>query len=221
MKKVLLFVVVFFGLIFLISKCNQCSDKQVASEFHKQNSSNENTDNYISSVDTSVIVSAHDPHKKVLAEIASAFSTIDLIANNKNNLTIEQMNSYLQLLKETSDTYNNSTKYNYPEVKEKSKKLKKELISLQVKIFPKYRKLYTAEVKRKLWEQNIDVSIQGKSITFTGGTFANNKNKQDFYDVIYTTLEKYRFSRINLKWYRYDDEYTYWTLKTPKDSEIK
>lgn len=217
MKKVLLFCGVLFISIFLISKCNKCSDDRVASEFESVT----NPDEYISSVDTTVIVSENDPQKKALDEIASAFSTIDLIANNKNNLTVDQMNSYLQLLGEVVATYNSSTKYDYKAVKEKSKKLKRDLISLQVKIFPKYRKLYAAEVKQKLWEQNIDVSAQGKSITFTGGTFANNKNKQDFYDIIYTTLEKYRFSRMNLKWYKYDDEYTYWDLKTPKDSEIK
>jgi hypothetical protein len=34
-------------------------------------------------------------------------------------------------------------------------------------------------------------------------------------------LKLLRFNRINFKWYKYDDEYTYWQIESLPDSKIQ
>ena len=99
--------------------------------------------------------------------------------------------------------------------------MKSHLKKLQIKEFPRIRSEYAKLVDEKLWSEDIDVSKYGTSITFTGGIFASNKNIQDFQSTISSTLSDFRFKRANYKWYEYDDEYTYYTISSPKDSEIK
>jgi hypothetical protein len=103
-----------------------------------------------------------------------------------------------------------------------SAKVEKELINLQIKQFPIFRKKYAEISKEEFWRNNIDVSCFGKgnsTIQYTGGLFANNANKQDIQDRLSGMLNKLRFKRVNYKWYKYDDEYTYYTLESLKDSE--
>lgn len=104
------------------------------------------------------------------------------------------------------------------------KSIEQNLRSLQVREFPKIRDNYAKIVKNKLWEQNIDVQCFGSQKTtlqFTGGIFASNKNKQDFQTTLSEIFRDFRFNRVNYKWYEYDDSYTYYTIKSDKDSEIK
>lgn len=99
--------------------------------------------------------------------------------------------------------------------------MKSYLKKLQIKEFPRIRSEYAKLVDEKLWSENIDVSKYGTSITFTGGIFASNRNIEDFQSTIRRTLSDFRFKRANYKWYEYDDEYTYYTIYSPKDSEIE
>lgn len=93
----------------------------------------------------------------------------------------------------------------------------------QIKNFPKARKAYAMWAKQKLWEENIDVQLGGKSneiMTFTAGIFADNKEIKAAQETIHEMLTLLRFKQTRYKWYREDDEYTYYTIESPKDSEI-
>ena len=61
---------------------------------------------------------------------------------------------------------------------------------------------------------------KSKTIQFTGGIFANNKNKQETQETLSEILNLLRFNTVNYKWYEYDDEYTYYELDTKRDNEI-
>lgn len=103
-------------------------------------------------------------------------------------------------------------------------KLKKAKDLLKKKLseaYPYYRKLMVRASSEALWEKNIKVTGTGSTITFTGGVFANHANIKAFETDIEETLNNFRFKRVNYKWYDYDDEYTYYSLSNPKDSEIK
>lgn len=98
------------------------------------------------------------------------------------------------------------------------------LKSLQLREFPKIRANYAKILKNKLWEENIEVQNFGSrktTLQFTGGLFAYNKNKKEFQTTLSQTFSDFRFKRINYKWYEYDDEYTYYTIDSDKDSKIK
>ena len=113
--------------------------------------------------------------------------------------------------------------YDDVEVQNLANNLKSKVQNLQKREFPKLRKAYKEAIYKNLWIEDIETSILGNGNTtlqFTGGIFASNKNKQEFQDALNEILHSLRFKRINYKWYEYDDEYTYYTLKTPKDNEL-
>lgn len=105
-----------------------------------------------------------------------------------------------------------------------AKKLEKMVINSQIKVFPKLRLIYYRIIKEKLWENDIEVKIIGstnRTLQFTGGLFAANKNIQDTQSALHEVLSFLRFKQIQYKWYSGDDEYTYYNIESPKDSEIK
>ncbi len=109
------------------------------------------------------------------------------------------------------------------EILKLSKQLKKKVKYIQVKEFPKMRKAYKDFVYQKLWLENIETKLRGKKSTileFIGSIYVNNKMKQETQEALSQILRFLRFKRVNYKYASYDDEYTYYTLKTPKDHEI-
>ncbi len=103
------------------------------------------------------------------------------------------------------------------------KKLKAKVIALQKSEFPKMRKYYADLLKDNFWKFNIKVTPKGNgynTLEFQGGRFADNANKEDFQGSLSAELYDLRFKRIIYKWYEYDDEYTYYSLKTGQDSEL-
>ncbi|MDR0830037.1 MAG: hypothetical protein LBN95_08005 [Prevotellaceae bacterium] len=107
-----------------------------------------------------------------------------------------------------------------PKLKSKVQSIKSLISSMQVKAFPMLRKAWAINVKNTLWQHDIDVKYSNTSITLIGGVFAANQNKQDTYESLSPKLHELRFTRINFKWYKYDDEYTYYTLETLSDSYV-
>ena len=107
--------------------------------------------------------------------------------------------------------------------KELSNQLRRKVVAVQKKEFPKLRKEYGKVAGDLLWESDIEVAVGGagnRYITFTGGVFAANKNKADFQGELSNVLKQYRFKQANYKWYEYDDEYTYYSMSPPSDDEL-
>ena len=103
------------------------------------------------------------------------------------------------------------------------KGFKKKLVSLQNAEFPKLRKAYGKIAKEDLWVHNIVVLVKGNrstTIEFVGGYFANNNNIKETQDALSDILNGLRFKRANYKWYKYDEEYTYYTFQILSDSEL-
>lgn len=85
------------------------------------------------------------------------------------------------------------------------------------------RKLYAAEAREKLWEQDFEVewsSRRNDRITFIHRSFAANANKKALHDQISETLERYRFKRAEYKWIPSERGYTYWNIVSADDDEI-
>lgn len=101
--------------------------------------------------------------------------------------------------------------------------LEKKVVTSQILTFPKLRLAYYKLIKEKLWENDVEVRIIGsknKTLQFTAGYFAANKNIQETQTTLYEMLSNLRFSQTQYKWYSGDDEYTYYNIESPKDSEI-
>jgi hypothetical protein len=103
------------------------------------------------------------------------------------------------------------------------KKLKAKLSGLQSKEFPLLRKLFAKHLAQTMWEHNIYVSVNGSNnsiLEYAGGHFANNANIKESQESSHEVLTKFRFKQARYKWYRQANEYTYYKIESPKDSEI-
>lgn len=121
-------------------------------------------------------------------------------------------------------TIEKAEQYEDDEIKRKGKSLKAKVQKLQVKEFPKMRKEYARILKDKLWEEDIEVKVKRSDYTtldFTGAIFARNKNIKEFESTLSEAFRIFRFKRVQYRWMKYADEYTYYELDTAKDNEIK
>ncbi|WP_042369666.1 hypothetical protein [Bacteroides neonati] len=97
--------------------------------------------------------------------------------------------------------------------------LDRALLLFQKKYFNVARRVYFNSVRDKLWEKNIQVSMSGRDITFTGYMFVDNMVKKDTYLEVKNELTNLRFKTIGFKAFDGDDR-TYWELDSKKDSEL-
>lgn len=137
--------------------------------------------------------------------------------------TVEATQMELVLFAAWAKTINDALSSENEEVKKLGKELEKKVKKIQIKEFLILRKAYAKAVYQKLWEQNIETQVLGnknKTIQFTGGYFANNSNKMQTQETLQEALRMFRFNRVNYKWYKYDDEYTYYEIDSPSDSEL-
>ena len=94
---------------------------------------------------------------------------------------------------------------------------------MQIKEFPKLRKEYAKVVAKLMWERDVDVSASGKNyinLNFTAGMFAANKNKKDFQEQLKDAPKMFRFRQTRYRWYKGENEYTYYTIYEGKDSDL-
>lgn len=110
-----------------------------------------------------------------------------------------------------------------PEVISLVNQLESKASALQVKEFPLIRKTYAEIMAKEMWTNNIEVESVGgshKTIQLTAGMFANNANKAEAHQAIVESLKIFRFTQANYKWYKYDDEYTYFEIESPSDGDL-
>jgi len=170
--------------------------------YYKYNYSNENSNqespiinnqqknsNVLTNETTSVIT-----HNSQIIDTDSIVKNlIDSVNSNIKNYSIyslDDMDAFLDKIQEyNSDlsNYSNNKGYNT---------LKKSVISFQTKYFPIARKVFYEQSKATLWEQNIDVSMSGRTITFTGYMFADNGTIKTTYNKLEKTLLKLRFLKV-------------------------
>jgi hypothetical protein len=160
------------------------------------------------------------------ANISYHKNQLELLRSFKNDKftgDLQKLNLEIDILENFAEITKNAISNSNDSIKDIGQKMKLLLKNLQIKEYPRIRKEYVAISKEKLWINDISVSSSGQNnttITYTGGIFAANANKQEFIDKLYKALERYRFKKVNFKWYEHDDRYTYYTLNSPADSEL-
>lgn len=108
------------------------------------------------------------------------------------------------------------------ENKKLADQLQKKVTARQIKEFPVLRKNYSKVAAEKLWESNIYMTTSGSNnsiVNLTGGLFANNKNIAETQNTLLDILTQFRFKEIRYRWYKEADEFTFYKMETPKDSD--
>lgn len=109
------------------------------------------------------------------------------------------------------------------DIQKLAKEIQTKVSKIQIKEFPILRKAYSEIVSKKMWENDIEVSSSGKKNTFlnfTGSIFAANKNKQLFQQEVQEILMMFRFKQSRYRWYKGENQYTYYTIYKGKDSDL-
>lgn len=158
--------------------------------------------------------------ERIQREIDSLNKPFDSTSYRKDNLSLQLevalFSAYAKLINQYKD--NNDSR-----IKSLLNQFEKKVSQLQVSEFPKIRKAFASILADTMWENNITVVAGGtgnKTITFTGGIYANNKNISDSHSIIEENLKTLRFTRANYKWYKYDEEYSYFDIKSPSDDKV-
>lgn len=110
------------------------------------------------------------------------------------------------------------------EINKLSAQLRNSAVKIQVREYPILRKEYANILSSELWIDDISVSVSGNGniyLNLTGGTFASNSNKKKYADELYQKLAFFNFKEIRFRWYKGQDEYTYWKIRHSfKDSDL-
>ncbi|EHO13838.1 hypothetical protein [Myroides odoratimimus] len=141
-----------------------------------------------------------------------------------NSFRGSQTNLQLELIlfSQWTDLIKKGAAIDDKEVNDLTKKLKVKVEKVQQKEFPILRKEYAKIAKDLMWEHNVDVVLSGSNnttLTFVGAIFANNKNIKDTQNTINTVMREFRFKKVQYKWYKGADEYTYYTVFEGSDKD--
>lgn len=168
------------------------------------------------------ITTNNKPKHSISDSIEMVEDLITFVKEQKNTKieTAEKVGGFLRLFEESGQMYYKYQNSKNPEILKKIEELKKETKKLQVSKLPIMRKIHVKELGKKLWRSNIDVIDKGTTVELIGGVFANNANKEDFYKEMGHLFYNLRFKRVNMKWYKYDEEYTYYETGAKKDDEL-
>jgi len=205
----------------LISKADSLKsieekEKKIENKQEQKNAGTTNTQN------STIVDSVSQQKEQLEREINSIDKGIDFSKYHGAN-SVEELQIEIVLFGTWQKMIIEGEKSNNNEVKQLCSKLKERVVKIQIKEFPLLRKKYAQIVKQKMWEHDIDVYASGndyKCINFTGGIFAANKNKQDFQNQVNEVLTIFRFNQSRYRWYKDEDEYTYWTIYKGKDADL-
>jgi hypothetical protein len=163
-----------------------------------------------------------DLKTKITNSIKSIDSGDDLTKNPINSatdfqITVTIFKAYATIIKEGKQSSDK-------EILRLTNELKKKVIASQMKNFPKIRKAYYEFIKNKLWENDVYVDVSGSGNTnlkFTGAYFAANKNIKTTQETLHEMLTLLRFKQTQYRWYKEQEEYTYYKIETPADNVIE
>jgi hypothetical protein len=213
-KKWFLITVGIIVVIFLLPKGNSDKTDKVTDKTVVEN--NKNTE--VNKTDNNTI--SNTLETKLTKEIESIKKGIDFTEYRGDVVKLQLETT---LFKVWSDLIKEGLSSSNPNDVKLSNELKKLVTKVQEKELPLIRKDYVDIISQKLWEENIKVSGSGRgttTINLSGGTFFNNKNKSEVQKTISDILTNFRFKQSTYRAYESQDEYTYYTMETPKDSEL-
>jgi len=81
-----------------------------------------------------------------------------------------------------------------------------------VELRPELRARFTEILRDQLWEDNIDVAADGRTLTLVGGKLASNKTKKQVQEALAPTLRKLGFTLVRYKFTKYDAEWVEFRL---------
>ena len=101
--------------------------------------------------------------------------------------------------------------------------LRRDLVAIQRREFPRLRDAIGPIFRGDLWEADITAKTTGsgfRTIQFTGGMFAANRNIKAAQTEIQEMLTLLRFKRAEYRWIPSASEFDYYSMDSPDDSDL-
>lgn len=131
--------------------------------------------------------------------------------------------SALMTMGTTAKFYQDGSQYALSDnAKSKQRAYVKTIGGLQSAAFPKLRSHYGQDMKKRLWEHDVDVTVTGPrntTLRFTGFWFASNRNIKQIFESAQTDGMALRFKRIEFRSHKLSDTTSY-DLKSLPDSQL-
>lgn len=159
-------------------------------------------------------------NEQLKRELASFEEPFD---NSTYNGTVESIQMELVLFGAWANIIKEGENSSLEENIKLAEQIKDKVVNIQIKEFPIMRKRYAKIIADKMWEHDIYIKSSGKNNTVlecTGGIFAANKNIKEFQINLQEALKMFRFKQTRYRWYKGDNEYTYYDMEVPSDKEL-
>lgn len=214
---------ILFGVTSDRKKADTANNKEIktttASSTKNEDPDNSKNSTETSSLATEEVNSSEKTKNQLKRELASFDKPYDN-SSYQGTITSVQMGlvlyaAYANIIKEGKDSPDE-------ENKKLAVQLQKKVTARQVKEFPILRKNYAKVAAEKLWESNVYMTTSGANnsiVNLTGGLFASNKNIANTQKTLLEILTQFRFKEIRYRWYKEADEFTYYKIDSPKDSD--
>jgi hypothetical protein len=193
--------------------------EQQTTAIKEGDSDSENSVNTSSSTSKENLNVTDKTKEQLKRELASFEKPFD---NSSYQGTIESLQMELVLFGAYANIIKEGKESQDEENKKLADQLQKKVTARQVKEFPVLRKNYAKVAAEKLWESDIYMTTSGSNntiVNLSGGLFAANKNIAETQKTLQDILTQFRFKEIRYRWYKEADEFTYYKLETPKDSD--
>jgi len=143
----------------------------------------------------------------------NAYKTLNNVSLNDRVATMRLSGKILNL---------NATKYKKtnPGLYKQAKAIQ---LKVQVKHYPKMRDTLGPILRQKMWEHDMNIKTIGKGynrMVLTAALFASNRGIKQTRDTIGILLSDYRFQRVDFKWFKGAQEWSYYDLKNKKDNVL-
>jgi hypothetical protein len=96
--------------------------------------------------------------------------------------------------------------------------------AIQARELPRMRAAWARLVRDAMWEHDVTVTAGGdgyRTLRLTSVVVASNGNIAEIQRTLHDQLQLLRFKRIEYRWYRGADEYTYYTVDSPPDRAVR
>lgn len=161
---------------------------------------------------------------KLRIQLTAEIENLKTFDGSSHHSSMEGVQAQLQLFKDWADVARSADRIENDTIAQLGKRLRAEIARVQKRDFPKLRKTCAATLKQKFWVEDIEVSLSGPNanvLTFSGGVFAANKNKQDFQIAFRDNYSRLRFKQTRYKWHTGTDEYTSYDMEPPPDDQLE
>lgn len=227
-KRIGLAVIGVIALVIAISSgSDETPEKTVTqvparADVHQQTGSGPSTS--IASADAREAEPKEDVSQKYVEQLNREIASIPTITASKYTDSFESITTGLMVIGAWGVLYEQGEQMSLDkDAQQKRHKFRALVSKKQAEMLPAMRNAYGPIMRDRLWEANGSARTVGqgyRTVEFMSPAFASNANIKKINDQMYDTLIMLRFTRSQYKWFRQADDYTYYNLKSPKDSDI-